>query len=94
MKPILKKQLQENKEEIQLSKYFDIVAEVIEDVADISRDEINMDSSLMDDLELSSLELMTIFSDISRKTSIPISNKNILEFETVADIVAVLDAHS
>ncbi|MBO7531860.1 MAG: hypothetical protein J6X94_11380 [Lachnospiraceae bacterium] len=77
-----------------MSKYFDIVAEVIEDVADISRDEINMDSSLMDDLELSSLELMTIFSDISRKTSIPISNKNILEFETVADIVAVLDAHS
>ena len=77
-----------------MSKYFDIVAEVIEDVADISKDEINMDSSLMDDLELSSLELMTIFSDISRKTSIPISNKNILEFETVADIVAVLDAHS
>ena len=77
-----------------MSKFFDIVAEVIEDVADISRDEINMDSSLMDDLELSSLELMTIFSDISRKTSIPISNKNILEFETVADIVAVLDAHS
>ena len=77
-----------------MSKYFDIVAEVIEDVADISRDEINMDSSLMDDLELSSLELMTIFSDISRKTSIPISNKIILEFETVADIVAVLDAHS
>ena len=77
-----------------MSKFFDIVAEVIEDVADISKDEINMDRSLMDDLELSSLELMTIFSDISRKTSIPISNKNILEFETVADIVAVLDAHS
>jgi acyl carrier protein len=70
------------------------VAEVIEDVADISRDEINMDSSLMDDLELSSLELMTIFSDISRKTSVQISNNDILKFETVADIVAVLDAHS
>ena len=77
-----------------MSKNFEIVAEVIEDVADISRDEINMDSSLMDDLELSSLELMTIFSDISRKTSIPISNKDILGFETVADVVAVLDAHS
>ena len=77
-----------------MSKNFEIVAEIIEDVADISRDEIKMDSSLMDDLELSSLELMTIFSDISRKTSIPISNKDILAFETVADIVAVLDAHS
>ncbi len=77
-----------------MSKNFEIVAEVIEDVADISRDEINMDSSLMDDLELSSLELMTIFSDISRKTSVQISNNDILKFETVADIVAVLDAHS
>lgn len=77
-----------------MSKNFEIVAEVIEDVADISRDEINMDSSLMDDLELSSLELMTIFSDISRKTSVQISNNDILKFETVADIVALLDAHS
>lgn len=77
-----------------MSKNFEIVAEVIEDVADISRDEINMDSSLMDDLELSSLELMTIFSDISRKTSVQISNNDILKFETVADVVAVLDAHS
>ena len=74
-----------------MNKNFELVAEVIENVADIPKSEIEMDSPLIDGLELSSLELMTIISEISRKCSITISNDQILEFETVGDIVAVLD---
>jgi len=75
-----------------MSKYFDIVARIIEDVADISLDEIKMDSELIDGLDLSSLELMSIINEISKQCSVKISNKELLQMETVGDIVEFLDA--
>lgn len=69
---------------------FEVVAGIIEEVADIPKDEIEQESSLIDDLDLSSLEIMTIINNISRKFSIKISEQQILEIETVADILNVL----
>ena len=37
---------------------FEVVARIIEEVADIPKEEIERDSSLMDDLDLSSLEIV------------------------------------
>lgn len=75
-----------------MNNSFEIVAEIIEDIADIPRDEIAADSSLIDGLDLSSLELMSIISEISRKYSISISGDQMLEFETVNDIVKYIDS--
>ena len=69
---------------------FEVVAGIIEEVADIPKDEIEQESSLIDDLDLSSLEIMTIINNISRKFSIKITEQQILEIETVADILNVL----
>ena len=66
---------------------FEVVARIIEEVADIPKEEIEMDSSLMDDLDLSSLEIMTIINNISREFQTKISEQRILEIETVADII-------
>ncbi|MBR5636545.1 MAG: acyl carrier protein [Pseudobutyrivibrio sp.] len=69
---------------------FEVVAGIIEEVADIPKDEIEKESSLIDDLDLSSLEIMTIINNISRKFDVKITEQQILEIETVADILAVL----
>lgn len=69
---------------------FEAVAKIIEEVADIPVDEIEQDSSLMDDLDLSSLEIMTILNNISRKFSVKITEQQTLEIETVADILEIL----
>ena len=69
---------------------FEVVARIIEEVADIPVDEIEKDSSLMDDLDLSSLEIMTILNNISRKFSVKITEQQTLEIETVADILEIL----
>ncbi|MBO6282585.1 MAG: hypothetical protein J6M63_01500 [Pseudobutyrivibrio sp.] len=66
---------------------FEVVARIIEEVADIPKEEIERDSSLMDDLDLSSLEIMTIINNISREFQTKISEQRILEIETVADII-------
>lgn len=69
---------------------FDEVAKIIEEVADIPVDEIENDSSLIDDLDLSSLEIMTILNNVSRKFGVKITEQQTLEIETVGDIVKVL----
>ncbi|SFI20566.1 acyl carrier protein [Pseudobutyrivibrio sp. OR37] len=69
---------------------FDEVAKIIEEVADIPVDEIEEDSSLIDDLDLSSLEIMTILNNVSRKFGVKITEQQTLEIETVGDIVKVL----
>lgn len=69
---------------------FEEVAKIIEEVADIPVDEIEEDSSLIDDLDLSSLEIMTILNNVSRKFGVKITEQQTLEIETVGDIVKVL----
>ncbi|SDB46256.1 acyl carrier protein [Pseudobutyrivibrio sp. YE44] len=63
---------------------------IIEDVADIPVDEINVDSSFMDDLDLSSLEIMSIVSKIEKEFSVKLSEKELLSVETVADMVELI----
>ncbi len=63
---------------------------IIEDVADIPVDEIEETSSFMDDLDLSSLEIMSIISKIEKEFSIKISEKELLSVETVADLAQLI----
>ena len=63
-----------------------VIASIIEDIADIPINEITEDSSFIDDLDLSSLEIMSIVGDVERKFSIKISEDELLSISTVGDL--------
>lgn len=69
---------------------FEKIAKIIEDVADIPQDEIEESSSFMDDLDLSSLEIMSIVSKIEKEFSIKVSEQELLKVESVGDMVNLL----
>ncbi|SDB68562.1 acyl carrier protein [Butyrivibrio sp. INlla16] len=69
-----------------MSEIFDVIADVIVDVADIDKEEITEDSEFMDTLDLSSLEIMSIISRIEKEYSIKIDEKELLSITTVKDL--------
>ncbi len=75
-----------------MTEQLNTIAEIIEDVADIPVDEIELNSSLIDDLDLSSIEIMSVISKIESDYSIKISEKQILGIDTVADLLSVIAA--
>ncbi len=69
-----------------MEKTVEAIAKIIEDIADIPLDEISEDSHMMDDLNLSSLEIMSIVGDVEIKFSIKISEDELLSISTVGDL--------
>ena len=73
-----------------MEEVFEKIAKIIEDVADIPQDEIEETSSFMDDLDLSSLEIMSIVSKIEKEFSINVAEQELLKVETVSDMVKLI----
>lgn len=73
-----------------MEEVFEKIAKIIEDVADIPLDEIEETSSFMDDLDLSSLEIMSIVSKIEKEFSIKVAEQELLKVETVSDMVKLI----
>lgn len=69
-----------------MDKTVELIANIIEDVADIPAEDINADSLIMDDLDLSSLEIMSLIAELEHKLSISISEKELLSLKTVGDL--------
>ncbi len=63
---------------------------IIEDIADISQDEINEGSSMIDDLDLASLEIMSIISAVEKKYKIKISEDEMLSISTVYELANII----
>lgn len=61
--------------------------ELVEELTDIPREEIQEDSGLLDDLELSSFEVMSMFSDLEDAFDILIPENEIRNFVTVGDVI-------
>lgn len=62
------------------------IAEVIEEATDIPQSDIQADKLLMDDLELSSLEIMTIIAELETVFGIRLKQKELMNIMTVADV--------
>jgi acyl carrier protein len=77
-------------EELKLSNVYESIACIIEDVADIPKDEIEESSSFMDDLDLASLEIMSIVAKIEKEFSITISSEDLLSIETINDMMGLI----
>lgn len=75
-----------------MNETFEKVAVIIEDIADISKEELNMDSNLIEDLDLSSLEIMAIVAKVERVFSIKISEKELLSIENLGDFIKYVDS--
>ena len=61
-----------------MNEIFDVIANVIVDVADISRDDITEESHFIDTLDLSSLEIMAIVAKLEQEFSIKIEENELL----------------
>lgn len=64
----------------------------LDDVAEISPDEVTEDSVLMDDLDLSSMEILTVISQLEDAFGLRIPEKELRSFVTVGDLVDYLEA--
>ena len=63
---------------------------VIEAATDIPTEEIEDDSALMDDLELSSLEVITIIADLEEIFGFTFSEKEMRNMITIDDLAAYI----
>ena len=55
---------------------------ILEDVAEIAPEDVNEDSVLMDDLDLSSMEILTIVADLEETFGLRIPEKELRNFVT------------
>ena len=65
---------------------------ILEDVAEVSPDDVN--SVLMDDLDLSSMEILTIVADLEETFGLRIPEKELRNFVTIGDLVDYLAANA
>lgn len=61
--------------------------EIIESCTDIPADDITETSSIVDDLELSSLEVLMVMGKVEDELGVCVPEKDFLKIETFGDIV-------
>lgn len=66
---------------------------ILEDVAEISPEDVSEDSVLMDDLDLSSMEILTIVADLEEAFGLHIPEKELRSFVTISDLADYLSEH-
>lgn len=69
------------------------VIKIIASVAEVPEESINLNTNLIADLDLESLDLVTLVSEIENKYELEISDKEIKKIQTVEDIVNFLSSH-
>ena len=60
---------------------------ILEDVAEIAPEDVNENSVLMDDLDLSSMEILTIVADLEETFGLRIPEKELRNFVTIGDLI-------
>ena len=69
------------------------ITAILEDVAEVSPEDVNESSVLMDDLDLSSMEILTIVADLEETFGLRIPEKELRNFVTMVDLVDYLAAN-
>ena len=67
---------------------------ILEDVAEVSPEDVSESSVLMDDLDLSSMEILTIVADLEETFGLRIPEKELRNFVTMGDLVDYLAANA
>lgn len=66
------------------------VMEIISKTTDIPMDELSAEKEMMDDLDMSSLEIMTMISSVEKAFKLRISSDALRDFVTIEDIADFL----
>ena len=69
------------------------IIKIIAGVAEVPEENINLKTNLIADLDLESLDLVTLVSEIENKYQVEIHDKEIKKIQTVEDIVNFLSSH-
>ena len=69
------------------------ITAILEDVAEVSPEDVTESSVLMDDLDLSSMEILTIVADLEETFGLRIPEKVLRNFVTMVDLVDYLAAN-
>lgn len=69
------------------------IIKIIADVAEVPEESINLKTNLIADLDLESLDLVALVSEIENKYQLEIPDKEIKKIQTVEDIVNFLSSH-
>ncbi len=69
------------------------IIKIIAGVAEVPEENINLKTNLIADLDLESLDLVTLVSEIENKYQVEIPDKEIKKIQTVEDIVNFLSSH-
>lgn len=64
----------------------ELIKKSIFEITDISIDEMEEESSLMDDIELSSLEIMNVFAELETTFKIHFTQQDMRNINTIKDI--------
>lgn len=64
--------------------------EIINKTTDIPMDELSAEKEMMDDLDMSSLEIMTMISSVEKAFKLRISSDALRDFVTIEDIADFL----
>ena len=62
------------------------ITAILEDVAEVSPEDVTESSVLMDDLDLSSMEILTIVADLEETFGLRIPEKELRNFVTISDL--------
>ncbi|SEA76910.1 acyl carrier protein [Pseudobutyrivibrio sp. ACV-2] len=75
-----------------MNELFESIKGIIIDIADIPEDEVTLDSAMIDDLCLSSIEIMTIIGDIEAKYGIKFSSDDLSKIRNIADLIQTTES--
>ena len=69
------------------------IIKIIAGIAEVPENSINENTNLLADLDLESLDLVTLISEIETKYELEIPDKEIKKIQTVGDIINYLSSH-
>lgn len=71
----------------------EIVAKILMDQLDLTREEISDDKSFSDDFTMDSLDMVEMLIELEKATNIKIENEKLDQIQTVGDLVSFLEAN-
>ena len=70
------------------------LAEIVNDIAGVSADDVQLDKSFVDDLDIDSLSMVEIIYAAEEKFGVSIPDEESKNLKTVGDAVAYVEQHS
>ncbi len=72
---------------------FEKLVSIIADTLDVSKDDLKMETSLKEDLEADSLDVVEIIMAVEDEFGIEIDDTAAFEFQTIADVVNYIESN-